>query len=63
MPALLPFLDDREAGFMSLLCGWYRVFYLYMNPELAWRPSLLAFVGLLMMMTGGGLGLNHIRHR
>lgn len=49
------FLEDAEAGFFSLLSGWYRVFYLYMNPDLAWRPSLLAGVGVLMAFTGIGL--------
>jgi hypothetical protein len=46
------FLDDTEAGFLSLLCGWYRLIYLYMNPELTWRPALLALVGILMSITG-----------
>lgn len=46
------FMDDQEAGIMSMISGWYRVFYLYMNPELSWRPSLLAFVGLAMSVTG-----------
>jgi hypothetical protein len=57
------FMEDREAGFLSLISGWYRVFYLYMNPELAWRPSLLALVGLLMMITGFGLGISHLHRR
>jgi hypothetical protein len=57
------FMDDSQAGVISLLCGWYRMFYLYMYPELAWRPSLLAFVGLLMTITGFGLGISHLRDR
>ena len=55
------FLDDVEAGILSLMWGWYRVIYLYMNPELAWRPSLVAAVGLLMMLTGMGLGIHGLR--
>jgi hypothetical protein len=51
------FMEDTAAGFMSLLSGWYRVFYLYMNPELAWRPSILAGMGILMAFTGIGLFL------
>jgi hypothetical protein len=57
------FMDDMEAGIFSLISGFYRVAYLYMNPELAWRPSLLALVGLLMMITGFGLGISHLRDR
>jgi hypothetical protein len=49
------FMDDREAGILSLISGWYRLFYLYSNPELAWRPSVLAGVGVLMMITGCGM--------
>lgn len=49
------FMDDREAGILSLICGWYRLFYLYANPELAWRPSVLAGIGILMMITGCGM--------
>jgi hypothetical protein len=55
------FFDDPDGGLWSLFCGWYRTFYLYMNPELAWRPSLLALLGLLMMVTGFGLGISHLR--
>jgi len=55
------FLEDREAGFFSMLSGWYRVFYLYMNPELAWRPSILAGVGLLMAFTGIAMFVLHAR--
>jgi len=51
------FLDDREAGFLSLLSGWYRLFYLYMNLELVWRPFVLSTIGILMMFTSVGLGL------
>jgi hypothetical protein len=51
------FMDDREAGILSLICGWYRLFYLYANPELVWRPSVLAGVGILMMITGFGMFL------
>jgi hypothetical protein len=54
------FLEDREAGIMSLLCGWYRVFYLYMNPELAWRPFVLTAIGVLMIFTSLGLGLTRL---
>lgn len=57
------FMDDIEAGVLSLLFGWYRLFYLYMNPEFAWRPSVLAAVGFLMMLTGIGLGLSHVSNR
>ena len=46
------FMEDREAGILSFVCGWYRLFYLYMNPELAWRPLVLTGVGVLMMLTG-----------
>lgn len=46
------FMDDREAGILSLISGWYRLFYLYANPELAWRPAALAAVGLAMSITG-----------
>lgn len=46
------FMDDRESGFLSLLFGWYRVFYLYANPELVWRPALLTAVGTAMWITG-----------
>jgi hypothetical protein len=55
------FQEDAEAGFFSLLSGWYRVFYLYMNPDLAWRPSVLAGVGLLMAFTGIGLFMTGAR--
>jgi hypothetical protein len=45
-------MEDREAGILSIVCGLYRVFYLYMNPEVAWRPGVLAAVGVFMMVTG-----------
>lgn len=54
------FFDDARDGFLAFVCGWYRTFYLYSNPELAWRPGLLAFVGFLMMITGFGLGISHL---
>jgi hypothetical protein len=53
-------MEDTEAGLLSLLCGWYRLFYLYLNPELTWRPALLALVGILMAMTGVGMFLTRI---
>jgi hypothetical protein len=55
------FMDDREAGILSLISGWYRVFYLYMNPELAWRPTLLTLVGALMAFTGIALFVNNAK--
>ena len=54
------FLDDREAGILSLLSGWYRLFYLYMNLELVWRPFVLSAIGVLMMLTSVGLGLSRV---
>jgi hypothetical protein len=49
---------DQDSFFWSLLSGWYRLFYLYMNPELVWRPSVLALVGILMALTGIGIFMN-----
>jgi hypothetical protein len=51
-------LDDLTDGILSLVSGFYRTFYLYSNPELAWRPGLLSFVGFLMMVTGIGVASN-----
>ncbi len=50
--------DDRKSALLSFLFNWYRLIYLYMNPELTWRPTVLAIVGVLMCFTGMGLGLN-----
>ena len=55
------FEDDRGAGIFALVSEWFRSIYLHMYPELAWRPTLLAVVGLLMMFTGLGLGINGLR--
>ena len=44
--------DDQDSFILSLISGWYRIFYLYSNPELTWRPGLLALVGFLMMGSG-----------
>jgi len=52
------FREDMEAGILSMVCGLYRVFYLYMNPELTWRPLILTGVGVLMMSTGVALAVN-----
>lgn len=49
------FMDDATSGILLLISGWYRIFYLYMNPELAWRPTLLGAVGILMCFTGMGM--------
>ena len=57
------FMDDVEAGIWSLISGWYRVFYLYSNPELAWRPAMLGGVGVLMLLTGAGIGIGHLHNR
>jgi hypothetical protein len=57
------FLDDADSGLLALVSGWYRTFYLYSNPELVWRPALLAGIGLLMVLTGGGVGLAQIQAR
>jgi hypothetical protein len=57
------FLDDADHGILSLCFGWYRALYLYMNPEVAWRPMLLSFVGLMMILTGAAVGLNGISPR
>src|SRR5439155_17096900 len=46
------FEDDRDSFLLSLISGWYRIFYLYLNPEIPWRPGLLAGVGILMAITG-----------
>jgi hypothetical protein len=50
--------DDRAHGVFSLLSNWYRFIYLHMNPEIGFRPTILAIVGLLMCFTGMGLSLN-----
>ena len=55
------FEDDRGAGIFALVSDWFRSIYLYMYPELAWRPSLLTAVGALMMFTGLGLGISGLR--
>ena len=55
------FEDDREAGIFALFSSWFRAIYLHMYPELAWRPTVLMAVGALMMFTGMGLGINHLR--
>ena len=49
------FQDDATSGILSLISGWYRFIYLYANPELVWRPSILAAVGVLMCFTGMGM--------
>jgi hypothetical protein len=49
------FEDDRDSFFIALISGWYRIFYLYLNPELAWRPGVLAGIGILMVVTGVGM--------
>jgi hypothetical protein len=53
------FSEDRDSFFLSLLSGWYRVFYLYANPELAWRPGVLSALGLLMCLSGVVLFVNN----
>jgi hypothetical protein len=55
--------DDRVSGFLALVSDWFRSMYLHMYPQLAWRPTLLAVVGLLMMFTGVGLGVDGFRRR
>jgi hypothetical protein len=57
------FEEDRTAGILSLLSGWYRLFYLYANPELVWRPALIAFIGLLMIVTGVWSGVSGFQDR
>ena len=57
------YTDDRASGILSLISDWYCTIYLWANPEVAWRPSLLALVGLLMTITGMALGINHFRDR
>jgi hypothetical protein len=54
------FEDDRDSFILSLLSGWYRIFYLYLNPEIAWRPGVLAAVGLLMCGSGLILFVNNL---
>lgn len=49
------FAESPAAGMLSMLSGWYQAIYLRLNPEVAWRPRLLALVGVLMVMTGFGL--------
>jgi len=55
------FLEDADSGLLALASGWYRTFYLYANPELVWRPALLALAGLLMIMTGVVVGVGQLR--
>jgi hypothetical protein len=50
--------DDRVSGILALVSDWFRSLYLHMYPELAWRPTLLAVVGVLMVFTGTGLGIH-----
>ena len=57
------FFDDIQEGFFCLLSGWYRLFYLWANPELTWRPGVLAVVGILMSATGIGLALTRTMGR
>ena len=57
------FLDDADSGLLALVSGWYRTFYLYSNPELVWRPGLLAVVGLLMVVTGSAVGVGQLGAR
>jgi hypothetical protein len=49
------FEDDQDSFWLSLISGWYRIFYLYLNPEIAWRPGVLAGIGILMVVTGVGM--------
>ena len=55
------FQDDPASGILSLVFGWYRSLYLYLNPEVGWRPTVLAVVGVLMVFTGIGVGLGGLR--
>jgi hypothetical protein len=48
---------DRASGVFSFLSNWYRFAYLHMNPEVGFRPTVLALVGLLMAFTGMGLSM------
>jgi hypothetical protein len=57
------FFDDPDYGFLAFISGWYRMFYLYSNPEVVWRPALLSLVGVLMTLTGAALGISHLRDR
>jgi hypothetical protein len=52
---------DQDSFFFSLISGWYRLFYLYMNPELVWRPMVLGVVGILMAITGVALFINNAK--
>jgi len=52
------FLEDLEAGVLSFVCGFYRIAYLYQNPDLTWRPGVLTVMGLLMIVTAGALMAN-----
>lgn len=51
--------SDRGSLLWCLLSDWYRLFYLYSNPEVAWRPTLVAIVGLFMVFTSGALIMMH----
>ncbi len=52
------FEENRASGVFAFLSNWYRLIYLHLNPEIGFRPTILAIVGLLMCFTGMGLSLN-----
>ena len=57
----LIFTEDERHGWFSLFSGWYRLIYLHQNPELTWRPAIVAVCGLLMILTGVALFLAKIK--
>jgi hypothetical protein len=54
------FEDDRESFFLALISGWHRLFGLYLDLSIVWRPAVLALVGLLMAVSGMVLMANNL---
>ena len=54
----LSILLDGDGGFSAVLSTWMWTFCTYRYAEVIWRPGLLTFVGVMMMFTGMGMGLN-----
>jgi hypothetical protein len=58
---LLILREDPRHGWLSVVSKWHRLLYLYQNPELTWRPMVVAGCGLLMILTGVFLLLTKLK--
>lgn len=54
--------EDKVGGAISIFSSWCRSYLLYINADLVWKPMVVTFIALLMVLTGAGMFWTRAMH-